>query len=232
MLWPLGGMTFASPPPRPGAVLWTTAAGPLVHVLLTPFLVGLVFLGGSLGLKASQPDLQHYFFYMMLINLGLLVINILPIYPLDGGQMLRALLWFAMGPVRSLQVVSVLGFVGGGGVILLAIMLRDPLMGFFAGYMLLTCLGGLSQARLLARAASGPRRGGFSCPSCGAAPPVGPYWGCGKCRKTFDTFETRAVCPHCGTPFAVTSCINCGNASPIGQWIVLGPSSASPSANE
>ena len=30
VLWPLGGIAFVSPPPRPGAVLWSIAAGPLV----------------------------------------------------------------------------------------------------------------------------------------------------------------------------------------------------------
>ena len=30
MLWPLGGVAYVSPPPRPGAVLWSIAAGPLV----------------------------------------------------------------------------------------------------------------------------------------------------------------------------------------------------------
>src|SRR5690348_4152997 len=33
-LWPLGGVAFVSPPQRPGATLWTIAAGPLVNVVL------------------------------------------------------------------------------------------------------------------------------------------------------------------------------------------------------
>ena len=31
MLWPLGGVAFVQPPQRPGAVLWSIAAGPLVR---------------------------------------------------------------------------------------------------------------------------------------------------------------------------------------------------------
>src|SRR6266498_2619365 len=36
VLWPLGGVAYVSPPPRPGAMLWSIAAGPLVNVLLAP----------------------------------------------------------------------------------------------------------------------------------------------------------------------------------------------------
>src|SRR5262245_54322784 len=36
VLWPLGGIAFVSPPQRPGAVLWSIAAGPLVNLVLLP----------------------------------------------------------------------------------------------------------------------------------------------------------------------------------------------------
>src|SRR6478609_398689 len=36
VLWPLGGVAFVAPPPRPGAWLWSIAAGPLVNVVLVP----------------------------------------------------------------------------------------------------------------------------------------------------------------------------------------------------
>jgi Zn-dependent protease len=38
VLWPLGGVAFVKPPERPGAYLWSIAAGPLVNVLLFPIL--------------------------------------------------------------------------------------------------------------------------------------------------------------------------------------------------
>src|SRR6185312_3994888 len=41
VLWPLGGVAYVDPPPRPGATLWSIAAGPLVNVVLLPVIVGL-----------------------------------------------------------------------------------------------------------------------------------------------------------------------------------------------
>src|SRR5579871_2548884 len=41
VLWPLGGVAYVDPPQRPGAVLWSIAAGPLVNVVLVPITVGL-----------------------------------------------------------------------------------------------------------------------------------------------------------------------------------------------
>src|SRR5213082_4142372 len=38
VLWPLGGIAFVNPPRRPGAYLWSIAAGPLVNVILLPIL--------------------------------------------------------------------------------------------------------------------------------------------------------------------------------------------------
>src|SRR3984957_5841860 len=42
VLWPLGGIAYVSPPQRPGAQLWSIAAGPLVNVVLIPVLSVLV----------------------------------------------------------------------------------------------------------------------------------------------------------------------------------------------
>src|SRR6266542_6496379 len=38
VLWPLGGVAYVAPPQRPGAMLWSIAAGPLVNVALAPIL--------------------------------------------------------------------------------------------------------------------------------------------------------------------------------------------------
>src|SRR5882724_1335547 len=47
VLWPLGGIALAKPPPRPGATLWTIVAGPLVNVALWPVLWILGMVAGT-----------------------------------------------------------------------------------------------------------------------------------------------------------------------------------------
>jgi Zn-dependent protease len=110
VLWPLGGIAFVNPPRRPGAVLWSIAAGPLVNVVLLPILsLALVLVRPGAG---EQTDLSVLVWHIWMINILLLIFNLLPVYPLDGGQILRALLWFPLGEIRSLQIASIIGLVG------------------------------------------------------------------------------------------------------------------------
>lgn len=115
VMWPLGGIAFVDPPPRPGAVLWSVAAGPLVNVVLFPVLLGLVLaVGMDLEHPTQATNFQQLIFSMFMINTGLLVFNLMPIYPLDGGQILQALLWFFIGRAKSLRVVSIIGLIAAG----------------------------------------------------------------------------------------------------------------------
>ena len=121
MLWPLGGVAFVQPPPRPGALLWSIAAGPLVNVILLPVTVVAFLFATAAGLENEYPDFTHFLFSIAVINLGLLIFNMLPIYPLDGGQILQALLWFVIGRARSLMVSGIIGLAGAAGLIVLAL---------------------------------------------------------------------------------------------------------------
>jgi Zn-dependent protease len=223
VLWPLGGIAFVDPPPRPGAHLWSIAAGPLVNVVLLLVFQVLGATARSLDWAASSPDLVRLIEAVWWINTGLLVFNLLPVYPLDGGQILRSGLWFFLGPARSLLVASLLGFVGVAGLVVLAFWLRSLWGGVIAGFVLLNCWGGFKRARQMGKVAAAPRREGFACPSCLKAPPRGEFWVCARCRKPFDTFATRATCPHCGAAYQVTSCPECGQVRPMTEWNLARP---------
>ncbi|HWE02871.1 MAG TPA: M50 family metallopeptidase [Tepidisphaeraceae bacterium] len=121
LLWPLGGVAFVSPPPRAGAVLWSIAAGPLVNVVLVPITYFLWQAnGGHRPNFYGINDLQMFTYVIFEINATLLIFNMLPIYPLDGGQILQSLLWFVIGRARSLLVAASIGILGAvGGIVFL-----------------------------------------------------------------------------------------------------------------
>src|SRR4051812_13895520 len=177
VLWPLGGVAYVDPPRRPGATLWSIAAGPLVNVVLFPAFLILIWVGGSLGWASANPDVYKLLNTLAVINFGLLMFNILPIYPLDGGQILRSLLWFAVGPARSLMIATIIGFISVAGLIVVALnpnsRLHDLWFGVLFAFILLNCWRGWQVARALTQVENAPRHEGFSCPLCHAAPPVG-----------------------------------------------------------
>ena len=218
VLWPLGGVAYVDAPQRPGATLWSIAAGPLVNVVLIPILLGLTAFARSSGWAVAMPDVYKLIRAIFYIDVVLLIFNILPVYPLDGGQILRSLLWFVLGRARSLQVATILGLIGVVGFIGLAIYVHDAWLGLVAVYLLMNCWGGLKHAQALLKLSKLPRRNGFSCPSCNTAPPVGSYWKCANCGQAFDTFATGAVCPNCRTQFPATRCLDCGHLHPMSAW--------------
>ena len=219
VLWPLGGVAYVNPPQRPGATLWSIAAGPLVNVALVPILYALNLLSQAQGWAETMPNVYVFLQAVQYINVGLLIFNMLPIYPLDGGQILRALLWFVVGRARSLLAATIIGFVGVAALIGLAVWLQSVWFGILSVFILMNCWTGLRQALALSRREKLPRREGFACPSCKAAPLVGPHWICGQCRKPFDIFETQGVCPNCAARFGATGCLDCGAVNPMSAWI-------------
>src|SRR6201999_2842673 len=68
VLWPLGGIAFVRPPPRPSAYLWSIAAGPLVNVVLFPVFIVLVFAVVGLHWKTIYPDLYKFVFTVSIMN--------------------------------------------------------------------------------------------------------------------------------------------------------------------
>ncbi len=228
MLWPLGGVAYVDPPPRPGAVLWSLAAGPLVNVALLLPLGGAFAAAGALGWSHTAPDAYALLYWIGWINLRLLLFNLLPVYPLDGGQILRSLLWFFLGRGRSLMAATVIGFIGAG--VFLLISLWSLYSGassagwllLISAYMLMNCWNGWKTARVLIRMEKLPRREGYACPNCQAKPPLGPHWRCAQCQKPFDTFESGAACPWCGAQFSNTMCMDCQKSSPIRDWMAAG----------
>ena len=224
VLWLLGGVAYVTPPQRPGAQLWSIAAGPLVNVVLIPILFMLIVAGHLWQWSDTHPDLYTLIHWVWWGNIVLLLFNLLPIYPLDGGQILRSLLWFPFGRANSLMITSIIGFIGTAGLAILAVLAfldqGSIWLGLMAIFVAINCWNGLRHAQMLAKIARIPRRTGFACPDCHSAPPLGESWRCGHCNGALDIFTANATCPHCGAQYQhqLIQCLDCGTRHPLEEW--------------
>jgi Zn-dependent protease/CBS domain-containing protein len=101
-LWMFGGVAkLEGEPADPGADLRIAGVGPLVSVIL-----GLAFGALTLILRGlgATGIVQGVFGWLALINLVLAGFNLVPAAPLDGGRILRALLWMRRGDRASAAI--------------------------------------------------------------------------------------------------------------------------------
>lgn len=113
LMHPLGGLAMTRTPHRPLPRFLTVAGGPAVNVVLCVICAAVLWSLGSRipanPFNFTPPDREfggwfdiwRYTFWIYQINLALLAFNLLPIYPLDGGQMLQTILWPKFGYRRS-----------------------------------------------------------------------------------------------------------------------------------
>ncbi|HEV3323575.1 MAG TPA: site-2 protease family protein [Solirubrobacteraceae bacterium] len=133
-LWALGGTTRTGPMPRAGVELRVAAAGPLVTLAV-------ILISTALGAAVAS---SHHFFavavgsggvlttplvlwlsWLVTLNVLVLILNLIPAFPLDGAQIVHALLWSRTGDRnRATRVVGRMGqgfgvLLGAGGIVLL-----------------------------------------------------------------------------------------------------------------
>lgn len=105
-VWILGGLTnLAYKPEKPLHNLFIAAAGPLVNMLLAFLCVAayillyIIFLpySNNVELFLWVQTFVNLFFSLAFLNIILIVFNLLPVYPLDGGNILHALMEMLFG---------------------------------------------------------------------------------------------------------------------------------------
>jgi len=137
-LWALGGLArLAKEPDRPGAELAIAVAGPIGS-----FAAAGLFFGAEVALRAlgAPPVVASTFAWLSATNIVLAVFNLLPAAPLDGGRVLRAIVWRATGSRwRAMRVSAragqAFGFLLIGGGLWLLLLGRSglfiPVVGWF-----------------------------------------------------------------------------------------------------
>jgi Zn-dependent protease len=113
-LFLLGGMahiTRESPSPR--AEFLIAVVGPAASLG-----IGLVGAIASLTLRDIAPELGALGLWLAMVNIPLAIFNLVPAYPLDGGRVLRAVLWFAGQDLRwGSMVAARVGQVAAAGLL-------------------------------------------------------------------------------------------------------------------
>lgn len=111
-LLPIGGVAqLERMPQRPHQELAIAAAGPAVTLLIAAVLyAGLRATGTSTTAPATATaSLDTFVAQVMWINVVLLVFNILPAFPMDGGRVLRAALAMRMPFARATEIAARIG---------------------------------------------------------------------------------------------------------------------------
>ena len=105
-LWALGGLTRSEPANTPRAQLQVAAAGPLVTLaVIVVFWVAAAVaapqghfaevIAGTAKIRATP--LLVWLTWVAAVNVFVLVFNLIPAFPLDGGQIAQALIWWRTG---------------------------------------------------------------------------------------------------------------------------------------
>jgi hypothetical protein len=140
-------------PPQAWPTFVTVAGGPAVNVIIC-LLCGLAlylmigiapltpnqFVGSfkySIDPSSSLLDVADYLFFIYGISYYLLLFNLLPVFPLDGGQLLQSVLWKPMGYYKSMLLALNVGLVGAA----LMMMVGIATFGTLGGGLLLTFIG-------------------------------------------------------------------------------------------
>ncbi len=155
MMWPLGGLASVRPVHTPTAYLITAAAGPMVNVILcAATALVLIILHGGIGAVPWNPlnlfypvdptvdltdSFQKWLRIVFSLSYMLLLFNLVPVYPLDGGRILHSYLWPRKGYRQATLIATFVGMVGAVAMGLVGFATGATLLVVIAVFGYLTC---------------------------------------------------------------------------------------------
>lgn len=152
-LLPIGGVSSLNKiPESPKEEILVTIAGPLVNVIIAVILYFVIpvkelmkqNLGESLG-TFSGFTLSNFLFYLFIVNIALVIFNMIPAFPMDGGRILRAFIASKTDRVKATQIAAKVGQIFAVLFLLLGL-LYNPLLVIIA---LFIFIGAYSENQLV-----------------------------------------------------------------------------------
>jgi Zn-dependent protease len=110
---PIGGITLfifggvaelRHEPKTPRSEFWVAIAGPVSSIVIA----GLCFAAQTGAEAAGLEPLMKVLEFLALTNTVLALFNLVPAFPLDGGRILRSILWWRMGNIRRATRIAAL----------------------------------------------------------------------------------------------------------------------------
>jgi Zn-dependent protease len=134
-LLPIGGLArLERMPDKPLQELWVAIAGPLVNVAIAAGLTLFLLATGGWGsgdlLDVAGGSFLHR---LIFVNLVLVIFNLIPAFPMDGGRVLRAILALSLNYTMATQIAATIGqalalLFGLAGILIL----QNPMLLFIA----------------------------------------------------------------------------------------------------
>ncbi len=142
ILLPIGGVAnIERMPDKPGQELVIAVAGPIVNVVIAVALIGLF---GVTFTPERIADIEQgrldFVTRLASVNIALVLFNLLPAFPMDGGRVLRALLALRLGRIRATRIAAVTGQIVAFGLGFLGLF-GSPLLIFIAIFIFLAASG-------------------------------------------------------------------------------------------
>ncbi|AOW20679.1 site-2 protease family protein [Urechidicola croceus] len=147
-LLPIGGIASLDKiPESPKHEFLVTIAGPLVNLiiaLLLYFVIPVEYITNQnfTEIMHSMDDftLRNFLFFLFIANIGLVVFNLIPAFPMDGGRIFRSILAMNMNRVKATSIASSVGqFIAV--VFLLIGLIYNPILIFIALFIFLGAYG-------------------------------------------------------------------------------------------
>lgn len=159
LIWPMGGLARVDPRSTPRALMLTAAAGPAVNLVLCLLTLPAVFMSGhfpgALNPFSSPIPLTEFWNFplynlqVVLFHLSwiMLLINLIPAYPLDGGQILRGWLTGRFGESLAGEIAIQVAYVTAVVLVLVGVIENQALLVVLALVIVVLALLESHQAR-------------------------------------------------------------------------------------